>query len=413
MPASFDISQAVANALSRQPIVDVHTHLYPPAMGPLSQSGPDELLTYHYLKAETSRQLPPDISVESFNNLPKNDQADIIWKTLFVGDSSPISEAQLGVVTVMNALGLNPRSNDLEEFRAYHTSVTSEDYVDLVFKKAGVGRVYMTNDPLDVLEGPLWEQGFELDSRFRTVLRLDRALIGWPSPVADLRNRGYEVENDLTDKTLSELRRYVTNWCDRMSAEYLAISLPPDFSYPGKEPISRLMGEVVYPIAEKRGIPSAMMVGVKRQVNPVLRDGGDGLGKWDIANLERIARDWPGVDFLITLLSRENQHELCVAARKFPNIVPFGCWWFLNNPSIIQEVTAERLELLGTSFVPQHSDARILDQLLYKWAHSLKAITPVLVRKYDDLRSAGWPLAEDDIGRDIARMFGGGRLLQA
>ena len=112
------------------------------------------------------------------------------------------------------------------------------------------------------------------------------------------------------------------------------------------------------------------------------------------------------------MLSRENQHELCVAARKFPNIVPFGCWWFLNNPSIIQEVTAERLELLGTSFVPQHSDARILDQLLYKWAHSLKAITPVLVRKYHDLRSAGWPLAEDDIGRDIARMFGGGRLLQ-
>jgi hypothetical protein len=411
MTTSLDISEEVANALSEQPIVDVHTHLYPPAMGKLSQSGPDELLTYHYLKAETSRQLPPNGSVEQFNNLPKEQQADIIWQTLFVGDSSPLSEAQLGIVTIMSALGLNPRSKDLKEFRDYHVSITPEDYVDLVFEKAGIGRVYMTNDPLDPLEGPVWEKGFELDPRFRTVLRLDSALIGWPAPASILRSQGYDVEDDLTSKTFSELRRYLGAWCARMSAEYMAISLPPDFAYPSEEPISRLMSEVVYPVAQERNIPSAMMVGVKRQVNPMLKDGGDGLGKWDIAHLERIACDWPEVNFLITLLSRENQHELCVAARKFPNIVPFGCWWFLNNPSIIQEVTAERLELLGTSFIPQHSDARILDQLLYKWTHSLRSITPVLVRKYEELCAAGWPLVEDDIRRDIARMFGGGSLL--
>ena len=92
-------------------------------------------------------------------------------------------------------------------------------------------------------------------------------------------------------------------------------------------------------------------------------------------------------------------------------MIPFGCWWFLNNPSIIQEVTSERLELLGTSFIPQHSDARILDQLLYKWTHSVNTLTPVLTRKYEDLRDAGWPLTEADITRDIAQMFGGGRVL--
>jgi hypothetical protein len=191
----------------------------------------------------------------------------------------------------------------------------------------------------------------------------------------------------------------------------MAISLPPDFAYPGETSISKLMGEVVYPTARERGIPSAMMVGVKRQVNPVLRDGGDSLGSWDLTNLESIAREWPDVDFLITLLSREDQHELCVTARKFPNVIPFGCWWFLNNPSIIREITSERLELLGTSFVPQHSDARILDQLLYKWTHSIKTITPVLTRKYEDLCDTGWPLTEADIRRDIAQMFGGGRVL--
>ncbi len=407
----LSISAAVIQAFSEQPIVDIHTHLYPPQMGPLSLWGPDQLLTYHYLKAEASRQLPPGISVADFNGLPKPEQADIIWQTLFVGDSSPISEAQLGVVTVLAALGLNPRAGDLSEFRAYCAGLKPEDYVDRVFQKTGVASVFMTNDPLDDVEGPIWQEGFDRDPRFRAVLRLDSALMGWPAGAEKLNALGYNVEKEISEKTVAELRRYLNDWCDRMDARYMAISLPPDFTYPGESSISKLMGEVVYPTARERNIPSAMMVGVRRQVNPVLRDGGDSLGSWDLTNLENIAREWSDVNFLVTVLSREDQHELCVAARKFPNILPFGCWWFLNNPSIIREVTSERLELLGTSFIPQHSDARILDQLLYKWPHSLKTIGPVLTQKYGALQDAGWPLTEGDIKRDIGKMFGGGKLL--
>lgn len=102
------------------------------------------------------------------------------------------------------------------------------------------------------------------------------------------------------------------------------------------------------------------MVGVRRGVNSALRSAGDGVGRADVGALERMCAEYPDVRFLATFLSRENQHELCVAARKFSNLMPFGCWWFLNNPSIISEITRERLELLGTSFIPQHSDARIL-----------------------------------------------------
>lgn len=409
--SDFSIAQAVEKAFQKHPIVDIHTHLNPPSMGAMYLAGPDELITYHYLKAECSRQLPEGVSVEAFNNMPKPKQADIIWKQLFVGDSSPISEAQQGIITVMSRLGLNPRAKDLSEFRAYYKSHKAEDYVDMVFEKANVACVYMTNDPLDDTEGPMWQKGFDLDPRFKAVLRLDSALMNWPAPVEKLNKAGYDVTPELSDKTYSELRRYLTNWIEKMNARYMAISLPPNFTYPSGDSISQLMANVVYPVAQKRNIPSAMMIGVTRQVNPVLRDGGDSLGKWDVSNLERIARDWPNVNFLITLLSRENQHELAVTGRKFPNIHPFGCWWFLNNPSIIREITQERIELLGTSFVPQHSDARILDQLLYKWTHSIKTIAPVYVDKYESLREAGWPLTEADIQRDIANMFGGGKLL--
>jgi len=85
----------------------------------------------------------------------------------------------------------------------------------------------------------------------------------------------------------------------------------------------------------------------------------------------------------------------------------FGCWWYLNDPSIIREMTAERLELLGLSFVPQHSDARILDQLVYKWAHSRETIGMVLAEKYEDLARAGWRVSRAEIDRDVARLFRG------
>tara|TARA_Y100000588_G_scaffold245615_2_gene259951 strand:+ start:735 stop:1970 length:1236 start_codon:yes stop_codon:yes gene_type:complete len=409
--ATLNTTEAVQKAVQAQSIVDIHTHLYPAAMGPLFLGGPDELVTYHYLKAETSRQLPSDITVEAFNNMPTDKQADVIWSTLFVGDSSPISEAQVGVVTVMSTLGLNPRSDSLYEFRTLYKDHTPESYTDLVFEKSGVGTVYMTNDPLEDVEGGYWNDGFDLDPRFRAVLRLDSALMNWPAPVEKLKAAGYDVETSLSHQTFSEIRRYLSDWVKKMDARYMAISLPPDFTYPSEESTSTLMKECVYPTADELDIPSAMMVGVTRQVNPVLKDGGDSLGSWDITNLERIARDWPNVTFLTTILSREDQHELCVTARKFPNVLPFGCWWFLNNPSVIQEMTQERLELLGTSFIPQHSDARILDQLLYKWTHSIRTIAPVLAQKYDDLQNAGWPLSESDIARDIGRFFGGGRVL--
>lgn len=409
--ADFSIAEAVDKAFQEHAIVDIHTHLYPPTMGDMYLAGPDELVTYHYLKAECSRNLPDGISVEEFNSMPKPEQADIIWQQLFVGNSSPISEAQIGIVTVMSRLGLDPRAKDLSEFRAFYNSKTREEYVDMVFEKSGVASVYMTNDPLDDTEGPMWENNVEIDPRFKAVLRLDSALMNWPAPVAKLQKMGYDVETALSEKTFNELRRYLQDWAGKMNARYMAISLPPDFAYPSEDSTSQMMANVVYPTAQKLGIPSAMMVGVTRQVNPALRDGGDSLGKWDISNLERIARDWPDVNFLITLLSRENQHELCVTGRKFPNVHPFGCWWFLNNPSIIREITQERIELLGTSFVPQHSDARILDQLLYKWTHSIKVIAPVFTEKYTLLREAGWPLTEDDIKRDITTMFGGGKVL--
>ena len=118
-----------------------------------------------------------------------------------------------------------------------------------------------------------------------------------------------------------------------------------------------------------------------------------------------LCAQFPENKFMVTALARENQHGLCVLARKFRNLHIFGCWWFTNVPSVVEEMTRMRLELLGLSVTPQHSDARVLDQLLYKWPHSRSIIARVLTEKYSDLMQTGWTLTEADVHRDVKKLF--------
>jgi hypothetical protein len=118
-----------------------------------------------------------------------------------------------------------------------------------------------------------------------------------------------------------------------------------------------------------------------------------------------LCRDFPDNRFLVSVLSRENQHELCVYARKFNNLMPFGCWWFLNNPSIVEEITRERIEMLGTSFIPQHSDARVLEQVIYKWRNTRVTLAPILTNSYRLLHNDGGRVTKQDIQRDVKRLL--------
>ena len=412
MPPSANINairSLVQKEFAKLPITDIHTHLYDPGLGSILLWGADELLTYHYLVAEVFRARP-DLDYARFWSLPKTEQADLIWQELFVL-RSPVSEACRGVLTVFQALGLDAKVKNLRKIRAHFARQSVRSYTDRVLKLAGVSRVFMTNDPLDPLERPGWEKGFDRDPRFLAALRLDSALMNWPRGAAALKAQSYDVDNALTGRTIAELKRYLNEWCDHMDARYMAISLPPTFRYPDTEStVTDLLVKAVIPTARERGIPLALMIGVKKLVNPELRLAGDSVGHSSIETVEMLARDFGDVRFMITLLARENMHELCIASRKFKNILPFGCWWFLNNPSLIREITAMRLETLGLSFVPQHSDARILDQLIYKWTHSRAIIGDVLADKYQDLARAGWTVSAADIRRDLNEWFDGKRL---
>jgi hypothetical protein len=65
-----------------------------------------------------------------------------------------------------------------------------------------------------------------------------------------------------------------------------------------------------------------------------------------------------------------------------------------------------RIQMLGTACTLQHSDARVLDQLLYKWSHSRSVIASVLQDEYVKLTVSGWSPTRADIRRDVERLFG-------
>lgn len=408
-PAAIRQAQArlaaeVQAVVQSTPVTDIHTHLYEPAFGALLLWGIDELLVYHYLVAEAFRHL--DLPYERFWALSKLQQAELIWEALFLRHS-PVSEACRGVLTTLQALGLDVRKRDLRALRRWFAEQPLEQHLTRCLELAGVSRLYMTNSPFDPEERAVWAKAFPRDERFTTALRLDPLVVGWDQAGPQLRQWGYEVSASLTARTVREVTRFLQDWTRRIRPRYLMVSLPPDFEFPGRSWAAAMLQKVVLPHGREHGLPLALMLGVKRSVNPALRLAGDGVGLSNLTTLQALCAGFPNNKFLATVLARENQHELCVLARKFRNLHPFGCWWFTNVPHLVEEITRLRLELIGLSMTPQHSDARVLEQLIYKWRHARQVIAQVLTDKYADLVQTGWVPSRAEIERDVRHLLGG------
>lgn len=397
-----DLAAEVARIVRDTAVFDVHTHQYPASFEKLFSAGIDDLVTYHYLIAELFRS--SETSVESFWQMSKTQQADLIWDTLFVRNT-PVSEACRGVVCVMNAYGLDPHAPTLQQAREFFEFVEPNDHVEQAMRLAGVSDMVMTNDVFNDDESGYWESDVARNPKLHAAVRMDPLLNSWERAAQVLEARGYPASAQIDGAAIASARRFLEDWIARMEPVYMAVSLPSDFRYPEDSARAQLIREVVIPAGREHKLPFAMMIGVRRAANPALRDAGDSVGKADVGAVERICQENPDNRFLVSILSRENQHELCVAARKFSNLMPFGCWWFLNNPSIIREITDERLEMLGATFIPQHSDARILDQIIYKWQHSREVIADSLTATYQALLRDGWRLTADQIERDVRRLF--------
>jgi hypothetical protein len=239
-----EISRVVEAALASQPVHDMHTHLYPPASGtPVPNAsgnvdptglmlwGIDELLTYHYLVAEVFRVVPATaLPYESFWKMTKQQQADHIWKNLFV-DRTPLSEACRGVVTTLTKLGLDPSDKDLARLRKWFAQQEPTTYIDRVMELSNVSSITMTNPVFDDNERNRWlrdAEAIKADKRFRAVLRIDPILRDWASAARRMGGWGFACGERFDPATVRNARRFLEHWIDLQGAIYLAVSLPPE-----------------------------------------------------------------------------------------------------------------------------------------------------------------------------------------
>lgn len=158
-----DIASVVFAEVASVAAIDLHTHLLPPSHGALCCWGIDELLTYHYLVAEYFITAPADITPALFYAKNKLEQADMVWKALFI-DRSPISEACRGVISTLVAFGLadEVQARDLGAIRGFYSAFRaeglsgSEAFCSKVYRIAGVRYAIMTNVPFDANEAQHW-----------------------------------------------------------------------------------------------------------------------------------------------------------------------------------------------------------------------------------------------------------------
>jgi hypothetical protein len=399
------LSEVIRAACQDVTASDIHTHLFPPAHGKLLLWGIDELLTYHYLVAELFMTAPADLNPQEFWGLPKPAQADLVWEHLFVR-RSPVSEAARGVLRTLQLLGLDVRARDLSKVRAWFSRQKIETYLPRIMKLAKLDYAVMTNDIFSPEESSYLRQGLPVPEYFKTAMRMDPVINNFPAAAKQMAAQGYRTAGASVARW-GQARKFLEDWAARLKPIYMAASMADDFVYGAKDPRCDVLDKVVLPAARELSLPLALMIGVRRQVHPALGLAGDAGGTADVQSAARLAAAYPDVKFLFTFISRVNQHDLCILARKFGNVHIFGCWWFCNQTSIIQEITRMRLEMLGTAFTAQHSDSRVLDQLLYKWSEARRILADVLTEKYGELFDTGWRPGEDEIRRDVRRLLGG------
>ncbi len=387
-----NLSNKLSNIIDSTTIFDMHTHLFPPSHKNFFLSGFKNLLNYHYLIAELLTATNIDASTFYSYNFEK--KASLIWNELFE-KRTPVSEACTGVLSILKELNIEINNkNFLSISDEYDNKIQSDKNI---LNYSNVSSLVMTNNPFDLDEWSLFKSTDWDKKIYLASLRLDDLILDYEEAYNKAKNQTSKQEQDT-------IVAYLEKCYQQSKPVYAALSLNLDTF---KTIVDGSMWRNILVWLESKKLPLSLMLGVKRSVNKDFGLAGDGIGDINLKQLSKLCNSFPKNKFLVTCLSLNDQHELTVLARKHPNLRIFGFWWFMNQPTIIKQVLKMRIDMLGFSFIPQHSDARVTDQLIYKWSHFKKILYPILLEYYESLLYKNFPLSEDILQRDINKLLFG------
>ena len=387
-----NLKETITEIINETEIFDIHTHLFPAEFKKYHLSGISEVLNYHYLIAELFTTT--NINVNKFYKLTNKEKANIIWEELFQ-KRTPISEACKGVLTILSELSIDYMFKSFDEIDSEYSKLNLSDLQ--IFKISKISKVVMTNNPYDKSEWELFRNKNWDTKKYLASLRLDDIFMNLDKCLDICKESidNFNNENDLIIKYLDKVY-------EESKPVYAALSLN------NLQLISFLKNKFIPDILkwlEKKNIPLSLLLGVRRQVNKDFLLAGDGIDRIDLRYLSKICNQYPNNKILCSCLSFNDQHELTVLARKHQNLKIFGFWWFMNQPSLITLILNLRIELLGLNFIPQHSDARVTDQLIYKWIHFKALLSNILYNHYNDIQLKSFKISEKQINDDVSKLF--------
>jgi len=416
--ASTALVARIDGELSAATFVDPHSHIDPVA--PSARSLADILGYHYYTELVHSAGVPRD-EIEG----PGLDEEARVARIV----------AGLGNLTnTIQHAWLMEIAHDLFGFQGER--LTASNWTDLaarvreraadpgwtaeVLAKSRIEAVFLTNDFDDPLEGfdtTLWVPCLRVDELvFHT---------GKPGVLERLaRTSGVEPGD------IGRLGKAVAAVADRFvrrGARAAAISLPPDFrprpideadagralaavlrdgpAAPAADraALSAHLFWTVAGICQERRLPFDLMIGVRRAVYPGgVHQGQDLLdGRLSLADYAPLFNAFPGVRFPVSVLSRPLNHELVSFAWIFPNVLPFGHWWYANTPSTIQSDLEQRIEAVPrTKLLGYYSDMYKAEFGYPKFAMYRRTLARVLAGRF--VIERGW--SEDravDLGLDL------------
>jgi glucuronate isomerase len=373
--ATDALAQDLYDALVQIPLIDPHTHINPHQ--PAARSF-DEILGYHYYTelahsaGMDQAPLAPDVEprrrvrallahVDRFDNTVQYSWLLEIARTFlgFSGDRLGADDADF----------LCDRAERL---------MAQPDWEEQVLRRAGLEKVFLTNDFDDPLEG--FDTG-----RYVPCLRTDDLVFHLED--AAVRRRlaqatGVEAGDDRSlRQALGKLFEHFTH----RGARACAISLPPAFTpRPDGEPEDRVFWMLAELCRDFR-LPFDLMIGVNRKVyRGGVYQGQDLFDqRTSLIQYAELFNAFPEVTFCISVLSSAQNQELASYSWIFPNVVTSGHWWYANIPATIERDLLARLQAVPkTKQIGYYSDMYKLEFGLPKMNMYRRILARVLADAY-------------------------------
>ncbi|MDD5454684.1 MAG: glucuronate isomerase [Candidatus Ratteibacteria bacterium] len=372
----MNIAKRIYEQIHKIPIVDIHTHV--DFKGPFAKNA-WQILSYHYFTEMAHSQGMPGAIIESERPSDKEKTEKLSKYFTCMQTTQPYS----WLMDLSQKLFDFPHEQiNSKNWAVFYKQVGEKsknpERLEEICKLSNIEMISTTNLPWENLDGIEKYKNKKSKQLFVPTFRVDSLLTADRNTIKNLEKSvgsGICVLKDYENAIIKRVSYFM-----KKGAKSFAVSLDsnPMTMYVGKreaeenfnaivknKPSNTLkfkahMLDFLSSLCEKNKLLFQLMVGVERDVYEKGIPGGKDIFQPNgtLLGLKYILNKYSKVNYPISVLSSNEDKELAVYARIFPNVYASGHWWFENTYESVKINLKNRLSLTPyTKMIGQYSDA--------------------------------------------------------